>query len=234
MASRVVAVGRNTAVVATRTDLWNVGGTYVFPPAPTQMSVVSTSANDSAAGTGTRTLFILYLDNLYNQQVTSVTMNGVTPVLTTPTNILRILKVFTATAGSLGAAAGNITVSNGGNTYAQISATYTASRSAIGTTPATGAGFITNCTFTAGSTTAGDYFEVDLRIAALDTMPTPGVFITVATFGASLGGLSQAIDPPIYVPPMTDVKMTCSRSIGSGTGTCTGSFSGFLTVPLAV
>jgi hypothetical protein len=234
MSGRLTAVGRATGVVATRTDLWNVGGTYVFPAAPVQMSVVSSSVNDTAAGTGVRTIVIIYLDNNFLQMTTNVTMNGTTPVLTTPTNILRVLKVFTTTAGVGASAAGNITISNAGTTYAQISATYTTSRQAIGTIPGNSSGFITDVVFSAASTAVGDYFEVDLRIAALDTVATPGVFITVATFGVSLGVLQQVCNPPIYVPPATDMKMTMSRTVGSGTGTCTGSFSGYINFPFIV
>ena len=229
MASRVIAVGRATGITNVRTDLWNVGGTYVFPPAPTQMSVVSTSANDTAAGTGVRMIIIFYVDDQYNQQLTQVTLNGLTPVLTTPTNILRINKVFSASVGSGGSAAGNITVTNGGNTYARIDATYTASRQAVGTVPSNMYGYITSCVFSGCSTTVGEFIEVDLRASALATTLLPGIFVTVATFGVSNGALEQTFDPPQLIPPMADVKMTCARTTGSGMVTAAGSFSGFFT-----
>ena len=229
MGTRVTAVGRATGVTNVRTDLWNVGGTYVFPPAPTQMSVVSTSANDSAAGTGVRTIIILYLDDQYNQQLTQVTLNGTTPVLTTPTNILRINKVFSASVGSGGSAAGNITITNGGNTYARIDATYTASRQAIGTVPSNMFGYITSCVFSGCSTTVGEFIEFDLRVSALANTLLPGIFVTVATYGISNGALEQTFDPPQLIPATADVKITCARTTGSGMVTAAGSFSGFLT-----
>lgn len=231
MGTRVTAVGRNANIGATRTDLWNVGGVYVFPPAPTQMSVVSTSVNDTnAAGTGVRAVLILYLDDQYNQQLTQVNLNGTTPVLTTPTNILRINKVFSASVGSGGAAAGNITVSNGGNTYAQIDATYTASRQAVGTVPAGMFGYITEVVFSAQSNSgSGTFCEVDCRASALGPTLLPGIFVTIATFGAVAGGLQQMLNPPQLVPPTADVKMTCRLTAGTGTVTAAGSFGGFLT-----
>jgi len=235
MGARVTAVGRATGITNVRTDLWNVGGTYVFPPAATQMSVVSTSANDTLVGTGVRSIIILYLDHNYIQQFTTLNLNGTTPVLTTPTDIIRILKVFATAVGSGGSAAGNITITNGGNTYARIDSTYTASRQAIGTVPANCTGFLTDVVFSGCSTTVGEFIEMDLRISALDTMLLPGVFITVATFGVSNGGIQQlCLDPPVFVPPMTDIKITCARTTGSGTVTAAGSFSGFLTIPLSV
>lgn len=235
MGSRVTAVGRNPSFTNTRVDLWNVGGTYVFPPAPTQMSVVSTSAQDGVGGTGVRQIVILYLDNNYAQQTTTVTMNGVTPVLTTPTNILRILKVFSTVTGTGGSAAGTITVTNGGHTYAQIDIAYTASRQAIGTVPAGTAGYITDIVLSGSSTAATDFMEFDIRISALDTMILPGIFITVATFGLGTGNaVQQVCTPPIYVPATADVKITMSRTVGSGTCTAAGSFSGWLDTPLIV
>lgn len=231
MGTRVTAIGRNTNIGSTRTDLWNVGGSYAFPPAATQMSVVSTSANDTAAGTGIRQITILYLDNLYNQQLTTVTLNGLTPVLTTPTNILRINKVFSVAAGSGGSAAGNITISNGGNTYARIDTSYTASRQAVGTIPSGMYGFITDLVFTAQSNSgSGTFVECDLRVTALEDVLIPGIFITVATFGTVGGGFQQQMtQQPLIVPPMADVKITCALTVGSGTVTAAGSFSGFLT-----
>lgn len=235
MGTRVTAVGRATGIGTTRTDVWNVGGTYVFPPAPTQMSVVSSSASDGVAGTGVQAIEILYLDNNYFQLQTTVVLNGTTPVLTTPTNILRILKVFSVAVGSAGAAVGNITITGGGNTYARIDATYTASRQCIGTIPANCRGFITNVTLSGTSTTPNDFIEFDVRIAALDTMALPGIFVTVATFGISAGNaVSQDIDPPIFVPPQVDLKVTCRLTVGSGVGTVAGSVNGFLTNPLSV
>lgn len=235
MGTRVTAVGRATGIGTTRTDVWNVGGTYVFPPAPTQMSVVSSSASDGVAGTGVQAIEILYLDNNYFQLQTTVVLNGTTPVLTTPTNILRILKVFSVAVGSAGAAVGNITITGGGNTYARIDATYTASRQCIGTIPANCRGFITNVTLSGTSTTPNDFIEFDVRIAALDTMALPGIFVTVATFGISAGNaVAQDIDPPIFVPPQVDLKVTCRLTVGSGVGTVAGSVNGFLTNPLSV
>lgn len=177
-----------------------------------------------------RSIIILYLDDQYNQQLTQVNLNGTTPVLTTPTNILRINKVFTAAVGSGGAAAGNITVSNGGNTYAQIDATYTASRSAIGTVPANMFGYVTEVIFSAQSNAgSGTFCEVDCRASALGPTLLPGIFVTIATFGVVSGGLRQALDPPQLIPATADVKMTCRLTVGSGTITAAGSFSGFFT-----
>lgn len=87
-----------------------------------QMSVVSTSANDTAAGTGIRTVDIHYLDANLAEQMETVTMNGTTPVLTVATNIRFIQCMHMVTYGTGKSAAGTITASNGGQSYSEIAA----------------------------------------------------------------------------------------------------------------
>lgn len=119
------AYGRKATTGADSGILWP-DGAFVFPATSgVQMSVVSTSANDAAAGSGIRTMDIHYLDANLASQVETVTLNGTTPVLTVATNIRFIQCVHGLTFGGTGSAAvadGTITVSNGGNNYSQISA----------------------------------------------------------------------------------------------------------------
>lgn len=98
-------------------------GTYNIPPAAgVQISIVSTSANDSAAGTGARTMEIHYLDSDLNPMIEVVTMNGLTPVLTVATNIRFIQCAHIKTVGTLKATAGVITFTTGGVIYSEIEA----------------------------------------------------------------------------------------------------------------
>ena len=115
------AYGRRTTAGAESNILWP-DGTYALPPAAgTQMSVVSTSANDDAAGTGIRTIDIHYLDADLTDQTETVTMDGTTPVLTVATNIRFIQCMHMVTYGSGKAAAGTITAYVGAQNYSEIS-----------------------------------------------------------------------------------------------------------------
>src|SRR5512135_2461251 len=101
------ALGYNGNVNNTSVDLWQgPTATYVFPTTPQQMQVVSSSANDTAAGTGVQSVYIHYLDTNYADRFEIVTLNGVTPVNTVATNILRINGVHSQTVGTGGVAAG--------------------------------------------------------------------------------------------------------------------------------
>lgn len=106
--------GVNEDVDAGTEDITELGATYTGQPVlPTQaaeaLNIVSSSAADSSASTGQRTIRIegLDADGAYAQE--TVTMNGTTPVITSST-WTRVMRVFGLTAGSGGVNAGAITV----------------------------------------------------------------------------------------------------------------------------
>lgn len=63
-------------------DVWPQGGTIAFPSAAAVVDIVSTSALDTAAGTGARTITVLGVDGNFDIISEVVTMNGLTPVAT--------------------------------------------------------------------------------------------------------------------------------------------------------
>lgn len=76
-----------------------------------QRSIASASANDTAVGTGARTVIITYLDQTMAGPFTeTLTLNGTTGVNTVNTNICFIESIKVVTAGSGGANAGIITL----------------------------------------------------------------------------------------------------------------------------
>lgn len=81
-------------------DCWGGSGLYQgFPLTAETVSVVSSSANDTAAGTGARTLRLSGLDSSGNFLTEIVTLNGQTPVVTT-NQFLRINRAFVLTSGN--------------------------------------------------------------------------------------------------------------------------------------
>ena len=51
--------GYNNDVGNTKETIWEQGGLYSYPPSATIMTISSSSANDTAAGTGARTVEVL-------------------------------------------------------------------------------------------------------------------------------------------------------------------------------
>lgn len=97
----VLINGHNTAIGTTQEDIWEEGGTRSWLTAAETMNIASSSASDdgSPAGVGARTVFIEGLDGSWNVQSETVTMNGVTNVLTA-NSYLRINTMVVATSGS--------------------------------------------------------------------------------------------------------------------------------------
>lgn len=73
---------------------------YAPPGADGQRSIVSSSANDTAAGTGARTVTIRYLTAAFVLKSETIALNGLTPVNTVNTDIAYIECIFVATVGS--------------------------------------------------------------------------------------------------------------------------------------
>jgi hypothetical protein len=93
-----------------------------------QRSIASASANDTAAGTGARTVKITYFDQTGAGPFTeTVTLNGITYVNTVATNICFIEQIDVITAGSTGSNVGILTLkaatAGGGATIGTVNAT---------------------------------------------------------------------------------------------------------------
>lgn len=100
-------------------------GTYTEPSSAAQRSIASASAADNSAGTGARTVRITYYDGSMNGPFTeTITMNGVTPVNTTATDIRFVEKMEVLTVGGVGINLGAITLygstGGAGGTVGQI------------------------------------------------------------------------------------------------------------------
>lgn len=82
--SRVSALGYNADVDTSTTpeDIWPGGGLYPFKTAAGILEILSSSANDTVAGTGCRTVLISGLDASYNVISETVSMNGTSAVQT--------------------------------------------------------------------------------------------------------------------------------------------------------
>ena len=100
--------------------------TYSPQGANAQRSVNSTSANDTSAGTGARTVTINYLNASFQLKSETVTMNGTTAVNTVATDIAYIESIIVASVGSVGGNVGTIQVwtatAAGGSVWGSIAA----------------------------------------------------------------------------------------------------------------
>jgi hypothetical protein len=101
---------------------------YTEQTANARRSLVSSSANDTAAGTGARTVKVTYLDYLGNGPYSDIViLSGTTPVDTLKTDICFIERVEVITVGATGSNVGTITLkaatAGGGATIGTIAPT---------------------------------------------------------------------------------------------------------------
>lgn len=212
------SIGYNSAIGATQEDVTEVStGIYVPPDdAGIQMTVTSTNANDTSAGTGVREVEVHYLDGSGIEQTELVTTNGGS-VNTTATDIRRINYFHTTSAGSGGAAAGAINLTNTAGTvqYAVIPAGGNFSRHGFFTIPSNKIGMITGCYIGAGSSVSGRLFRCLLRTTTDHKgVLTPGIFQYKRMFLVEDAGIQIKFDIPIIAPGLTDIKISGTNDAG--------------------
>jgi hypothetical protein len=218
--------GNNSDINGSLETVWSHGGLYVYPTSAIQMKVSSSSSDDTALGTGARTVSVQGLDQDYNEVSETVTLAGQTAVLTNIT-FIRVFRVFVITAGSTNTAQGNIYVGTGTVTagvpatvYAEIPVGENQTLMAIWTVPAGYTLYIYRGTFSAASNNAAQYILGKFMIR-----PFGGVFRNAADVTANSNVIPYDFEIPLAVPEKSDIE---ARAIAlSGTNFySTASFEG--------
>lgn len=184
-----------------------------------QMTLVSDSANDTAAGTGARTVKLHYLDASGNYTHEVITMNGTTPVNTVATNIRFVQMITVETLGTFGGKnAGNITIyklATPATVYARIVAGNNSSLSSARMVPNGKTFYMTSINVSATSSK-----PVSARVTA--TCDHAGIY-TAGTFQfeeiVECQDSSSTIVFPVarMIPPLSIIKgVAVSPSVGGG------------------
>lgn len=201
---------RTSAGAETNFPIWPDGAFAIPAASGVQMALVSTSAQDTnTTGTGIWSVEIHYLDNLLAEQSTTVILNGLTPVNTTPTNIRFIQCMHIATSAGT-SAAGTITASNGGVIYSQINAGATRCSSAFRMVPAGYQLRILAASASSISGTAATATQIRLVANAIGThtYTNPLIFVPFGSTGVQDGGIGLDFPPQEAFQPGTVVGAT--------------------------
>lgn len=187
--------------------VWSHSSLYVYPTTATVMKVSSTSADDTAAGTGARTMLVAGLDANYNEISETVTLNGQSAVLTT-NSFLRVFRAYVVTAGSGGTAAGTLYVGDGTVTsgvpatvYAMIDVGDNQTNMAMWTVPAGYTLYIHRGTFSAASNNAAQYV-----LGKFMVRPFGGVFRNAADITVNSNVFGYDFEIPLAVPEKSDIE----------------------------
>lgn len=203
----VTVFGFNSDIDSSPETVWPAGGLLPFPAAALQMSVSSSNANDTSAGTGARTVYISGLDANHNVASETVTLNGQTAV-TTQNSYLHINEAYVATAGSGNSAAGSIYIGTGVVT-AGVPATiydiiaYDYNRRVTGsyTIPAGYTGYLAQGLFSTGQ--SGGSNAVTGRLI---TRGTNNIRLTAAVVTLNNGAADYAFEYPVILPEKTTIE----------------------------
>ena len=209
----VVVFGYNPDVDTSRVTVWPYTGILPLPAAALQMKVSSSDANDTAAGTGARTVFVAGLDANYNEISEIVTLNGQTAVLTTQ-SFLHINNAYVATAGSGLSAAGDIYFGDGvvtagvpATVYDLIKFDYNQRITGSYTIPAGYTGYVSQGLFSAGQ--PGGSAQVSGRLL---TIGTDGIRRAAAITTVNNGVADYVFEYPLQIPEKTTLEATAQGS----------------------
>ena len=222
--------GSNPSIGTTETYVGIVGGSAPYmPSSPVTVDAISTSVNDTSAGTGARQLMVTGLDSNWNLASEVLTMNGTSATAATTTSFYRVHSVYANAVGAYrGSNAGDITlrVSGGGTSIAVISA-------------GIGGGQGTHYCVPAGKTLL--VIEIHMVVDSLKTSnpifwqapnandltaPYSGAKRAVQRYTGA-GGMSDfSFNPSIAFPAYTDIWFT--STVTSGTGSISVEYNGYL------
>lgn len=189
--------------------IWTAGGILGHPPSPTIMSVSSTSANDTAAGTGARTVYILGINGTGGYTSETVVLNGQTAVNTVHAYD-SIERMSVVTAGSGLANAGDITIGTGVVTlgvpavpYGQIATGENSSLMGHWTCPTGYTGYIVSGSISSGTETGSSYVVGRLKVRGTD-----GITRTDAVVTLSNGNVDFNFEYPLTIMARECVSAT--------------------------
>lgn len=209
----VTVFGYNPDVDTTRVTVWPYTGILPIPAVALQLKVSSSSANDTAAGTGARTVYLAGLDGNHNEISEIVTLNGQTAVLTTK-SYLHINDAYVATAGSSLSAAGDIYFGDGvvtlgvpATVYDLIKFDYNRRITGSYTVPAGYTGYVSQGLFSAGQ--PGGTAQVSGRLL---TIGTDGIRRTAAITTVNNGAANYVFEYPLEIPEKTTLEATAQGS----------------------
>ncbi|MFV2055130.1 MAG: hypothetical protein ACC707_01630 [Thiohalomonadales bacterium] len=192
-------------------DVWETGGVYSYLENAAFLTLVSTSASDAPTLGGLESVTLTGIDENYDYQIATYTLNGVTGVVTTE----KWLRVFSfrgevnnpASADYNTKAQGLITAKDATVTQAAILAGNTASKQSFITVLNGYTGFLENA-YTSGG--AADDF-----IMRFATRKNDGIFISGSDIEVTNSSFASVVfDPPTEaITEKTDIKVEAQAQV---------------------
>lgn len=188
--------GFNRDVNGSFETVWNDGDAYVYPTSALTMTAVSSSASD------TMSILVSGLDANYDQISETITLTG-TVAVTLSTQFYRINSAVILAGNN----AGNITIANGGVTYAFIEAGTGATQACLYTVPNGYDLYLFRITANSATATGSQYLTIR---NALRTSTGRELKVAEATFAESQVNYDRQI--PFKIAEKTDFQFEAKSS----------------------
>lgn len=192
--------GHNPDVDTSEVTIWPATGLLTHPASPTTMTISSSSASDTSAGTGARTVYILGINGTGGYVSETVTLNGQTAVNTVH-EYDAIEQMVVVSVGSGGVNAGTIYAGIGTVTSGVPATVYSAmgigdNLSLVGhwTCPAGYTGYLVYGSVTCGDTSGSQYITARLKLRGQD-----GIIRTAAITTLGRGSVEYPFTYPVKI-----------------------------------
>lgn len=209
----VVVFGFAPDVDTTETTVWPGVGLLAHPSSAITLKVSSTNANDTASGSGARTVRIDGLDTNFDEISETVSLNGQTAVLTTQL-FRRVNYATVLTAGASASAEGDIYIGTGVVTTGVPATVYQIIKQSNNNTvtghftiPAGYTGYVMQGLFSAGQPGGSAQVQGRLLVSGTD-----GIRHIAAVTTVNNGVADYQFEFPIPVPEKCDVEATALGS----------------------
>ena len=209
--------GRNPDVGGTPETIWEQGGVYTYLTVASTIYVSGADAQDSAAGTGARTVTVQGLDANYNEIAETLTVDGAVSTK----SFLRVYRAFVASAGSLQTNKGTVVISTGASGAGTVLATI----ATIGTGTVYGQGQTNLSFYTIPAGKTGYLTNWNIGVGAYNDAITASLYTREIGNGLIFrtrdvmdvpGGLHQRIyQVPFNLPEKTDIEVRAIASTGT-------------------
>jgi hypothetical protein len=205
---------------AAEETVWTAGGLYQHLDTPSIMKVSSSSASDTSAGIGARSIYIVGINSTGGEVSETVVLNGQTPVNTTHT----YSSIQTSSVVSVGSAThneGNISIGTGtvtggvpANIYGHILATENKSLIGHYTIPAGYTGYLISGGMSSGTEGGTAYIIGRLKVRQNNIVYTSAL----VTF--SNGQVNFDFKYPITIPQGACIQATAKSTANNESVSC--------------
>ena len=216
--SSIHKFGLNPSVSTTDEDIWAGGGSYSgFITAAAAVRIkAGGNANDTAAGSGARSITIIGLDENFNDASETVVTAGASASAATTTTFIRVFRAYVEACGTYTANnTGDITIeTTGGVVMAIILATYGQTQLAIYTIPASFTGYLVRMSCDVDRAQGGAVNLWQRQSADDSTAPMKAKRLVSRRVGVT--GPSETIfSVPIALPAKTDFWASGASATGT-------------------